>query len=454
MKTFFAAAMMILTAAICMGDGPSPAPATVLPNPGFEEGGQQWSCDDVSKVVPEAAHEGKMGLRVAAEKFGPTGSSAQSARLPVAPGQEVTLTFWARTKSDFMGVYLIFVNSGGKWMKNPAIRSGGGHASCGVKNSGDAWKAYTLKAKAPEGAAAVMIWIHAYGASKGTADLDDFAIAGIAPGAAPVAAPPQHAKAAAKSASAPTELPPRANPPVIILKLDDVRQVKGKVPGGWQKIAGYIESRHIKASFGIICQTLAEATPEYTKWIKDVQASGQIEFWFHGWDHGTHDVEGKKYNEFVHRPYEEQKKRMDDSQKLALEKLGFAFKTFGPPGGVRGASIDATTHRVMANDPYMKIWLYPMPLDANGKATEAAGKVTILDRVFEVNLESSVGHPDYEWFVTGYAKHPEREYFVLQGHPLQWSGDRFNEVVKIIDFLVAQKAVFMTPSEYVASLKK
>lgn len=251
------------------------------------------------------------------------------------------------------------------------------------------------------------------------------------------------------------ELPQRKKPPVIIIKLDDVRQINGKVHGLWVRVAEFVKTRKIKASFGVVCQTLAEATPEYAQWIKDHQASGQIEFWFHGWDHGTHAVGDKQFNEFKERSYGEQKKRFDDSQKLAVEKLEFAFRTFGPPGGVSSGSFDANTVRVMADEPNMKVWLYPQPLDELGKKLEAEGKVTILDRVWEVNIERSVGVPDYEKFVHGWAKHPNREYFVLQGHPMQWgNAERFNEFVKIVDFLVEQKAVFMTPAEYAAARKK
>ena len=85
---------------------------------------------------------------------------------------------------------------------------------------------------------------------------------------------------------------------------------------------------------------------------------------------------------------------------------------------------------------------------------EAAGKVTVLDRVADVNLERKVGEPDFNWFLEGYLKHPDREYFVLQGHPNTWDDVKFAEVLKIIDYLIQQHAVFMTPTEYAALKKK
>ncbi len=417
------------------------APATPLPNPGFEASGEMWStADDTSQIIADAAHEGKMGLRVGTSQYSPTGSSVTSARFPVVPGQEITLSFFARARSECGGAYLLFYKADGKWGKN---------FLGAVKNTDGQWHQYEVKVKAPDDAAMVTIWVHSYSSTRGTIDFDDFALGGLAPDARPQA-PPAPRKAS-PAAVVPTNLAPRKQPPVIIIKLDDLKQVKGKVHPAWQKVADYLESRKIKASMGVICQTLEEATPEYAKWLRERQESGRIEFWFHGWDHAVHEESGEKYNEFSHRSYEDQRKRFDDSQRLAREKLGFTFATFGPGGGVGSASFDETTLRVMADEPGMRIFLYPKPLDEAGQKLAAAGKVTILDRVWDVNIEGAVGVPDVKRLMQGYAKHPDREYFVLQGHPAMWAGERFDEFGRIVDFLIEQKAVFMTPGEYVAS---
>ena len=264
-------------------------------------------------------------------------------------------------------------------------------------------------------------------------------------------APPR--EAAAGSEALP-DLSARKKPPVIIIKIDDLRQIDGKVHGLWNKTLGYLKQRNVKCGVGVICQTLAEATPEYAGWIKQKQASGDVEFWFHGWDHATYKKDEVPYNEFVGRTYEEQKKRFDDSQQLAQEKLGFEFATFGPPGGGGKGLFDSATVQVMSDVPGMKVWLYPQPLDKQGQELAAKGKVKILDRVWAVNLESKVGNPDFKAFINGYAKNPDREYFVLQGHPMSWgTAEKFAEFTKIIEFLIEQKAVFMTPSEYAATLK-
>ncbi|AHF90149.1 polysaccharide deacetylase [Opitutaceae bacterium TAV5] len=436
--------------------------APIPANPGFEEGLHAWRPNEtMSQVVPEAAFSGKLGLRVT-DNDTINGSSLFSSRYPVQPGQQLTLTFQARADADFLAVYFWPTNDAGRPVRDPAIR-GDGLPKVFVKKGDGGWKPYTLTATLPEGAAAVSIWVHSWSGSTGVADFDDFNIEGIPPGTAPLDTPEAMkaasgaaiARAAARAAAdaPPAEIPPRKTPPVILLKLDDLRQTGGKVHASWTRVADYLKARDIKSSIGIIAETLAEATPEYAGWIKARRDSGLIEFWFHGWDHKVWtDDAGKKRSEFSGRPFDEQLRRFARSQELAREKLGFAFTTFGPGGGGSGGHQDAATARAMTEDPDMKVWLYPSPIDAMGREIAAAGKITVLDRVWAVNLEGAVGQPHYNRFLAGYAKNPDREYFVLQGHPTHWGGDRFKEFEKIIDFLVEQKAVFMTPLEYAQSL--
>ena len=254
----------------------------------------------------------------------------------------------------------------------------------------------------------------------------------------------------------------RKQPPVIILKLDDLSQKAGTILPSFRKMAELLAARHIKGSFGVICavrwpgaQALEDSGLEYIDWVKQLHASGQIEFWFHGWDHATHEEAGEAHCEFNNRSYEEQKRRFDHAQKVAREKFGFVFQTFGPGGGIsKFPTFDATTLQVLADDPFIKVWLSPKLADDASRKLEAAGKVTVLDRVADVNLERKVGEPDFNWFLEGYLKHPDREYFVLQGHPNTWDDVKFAEVLKIIDYLIQQHAVFMTPTEYAALKKK
>ena len=444
--------VMKLAALLCLVAGTALAAENPLPSPGFEGDNAKWWVigDDSSQFTAEAAHTGKLGLRIGSLAYNPVSASVSSARLPVTAGQEFTVAFWAKGAPNCSGVYLWFYNAAGKMV-------GGGNAKqqmCGVNKKGEGWNEYSFKGKTPEGAVQVGLWIHSFSGSSGLIDLDDFVISGL-PADAVATPPPPPRKARAPSAGKPVMLPARKAPPVIILKLDDVKQVRDDVHAQWKKMADFFRERKLKAGFGVVCQTLAEAQPKYVKWLKETHEAGWVEFWFHGLDHGTHEVNSAQLKEFNHRSYAEQKERFDKSQQAALAKLGFPFTTFGPPGGGTGASFDDNTCRVMQDDPHMKAWLYPQPLDEAGKKLQAAGKVVILDRVWEVNLESAVGVPDFNKFMQGYAAHPERDYFVLQGHPAMWGdGGRFTEFVKIIDFLAAQKAVFMRPTEFAAKQKK
>lgn len=454
MATWTAVPLAVLwTAAAAMAQEPVSAltePGNVLPNAGFENGMDPWwIAETASEVAAPAARTGRLGLRAGADRYVPMGAQVESPRFPVTSGQELTVRFWARTRTGNGGVFLQFFDAGNKMISDPALKASGGIPVCVASKTDGEWHDYTLQAKAPPGATAAMIWVHTWGGSTGYIDFDDFTLSGLPVDARPL--PPPRRR---KPEKAPDVMPPRPNPPIIILKLDDLSQRNGTVPEPWRKVADYLGGRNIKCSIGVVCQSLQEATLEYVAWIKQHQASGMIEFWFHGWDHAAHLVGGVGYPEFSHRSVEEQKKRTEDSQRLAQEKLGFMFRTFGPPGGGTGQTFDAATLEVMAADPAVQIMLYPQPLDALGKALSDAGKLTILDRVWDVNLEGAVGMPDLERLKLGLSKHPDREYFVLQGHAAQWTPERFAEFARIIDFLVEQKAVFMTPSEYVETKKE
>jgi peptidoglycan/xylan/chitin deacetylase (PgdA/CDA1 family) len=415
-----------------------------LPNPGFEAGDSQWViADEASHVAAEAARTGQLGLRVGQSEYYPSGSSIHSARFAVVAGQRISLSFWARSRAANCGIYFWFADAKGKPVGSPPM--------CGVKDSQGEWREYAFEADVPTRAETVGIWVHSYAGARGEVDLDDFAIGGLAADAAAIPAPPPRKRAAPLPALAPGDIPPRTTPAVIILKFDDVKQMKGgDVHARWKRLADYLEAKQIKGSFGVLCETLGQAEPTYVQWFADRRKAGFVEFWFHGYDHATHEVDGERWNEFNRRSYEDQKARVATSQALAREKLGFAFETFGPPGGVGSASFDEATLRVMAEDPDIRIMLYPQPIDKAGARYDADGTLKILDRVWEVNLEGAVGVPDFRRFLAGYAKNPDREYFVLQGHPAAWDDARFAEFERIVDFLVARNDVFMTPSGFVA----
>jgi peptidoglycan/xylan/chitin deacetylase (PgdA/CDA1 family) len=186
---------------------------------------------------------------------------------------------------------------------------------------------------------------------------------------------------------------PRKSPAYILIKVDDLRDFKGKVHPRWQKLVDFLKDRKIKAGIGIICNSLEKDNPEYIRWIKEQWATGRIEFWNHGYDHREWMEDGKKRQEFVGTSYEQQKEHLTLANRLAKEKLGFTLPAFGAPFN----GTDAATRKALEEDPDTKIWLY-------GDMKNPAGKL-VLDRVGSVNIENPSFKPSLEKFIDGYRRY-------------------------------------------------
>ncbi|MDR1284361.1 MAG: hypothetical protein LBK99_26640 [Opitutaceae bacterium] len=244
-------------------------------------------------------------------------------------------------------------------------------------------------------------------------------------------------------------------PVMVVLKLDDLRtSPSGWLSERWRRLASFAQERRLRYSIGVIASSLEGAKPPYRKWLDGVKASGLAEFWCHAWDHKTWtDTEGVERPEFCGRDYDEQKKRLADAQAQAVAVLGAPFAVFGPPGGGKSSTFDATTLRVISDDPHMRGILYPKPLDDAGRALEAAGKITVLDRVWRINIERPLFLPNSTYLAANWkAAAAKRRYVILQGHPNHWDDARWAEFVKIVDFLAAENVRFVTPSELIATL--
>ncbi|MCM8527151.1 MAG: polysaccharide deacetylase family protein [Lentisphaeraceae bacterium] len=234
-------------------------------------------------------------------------------------------------------------------------------------------------------------------------------------------------------------------PPVVILKLDDLKGKQGKnfhYPR-WKRIADFLAERKIKSSFGIIGKDLEGDKPEFFAWCKQVHESGIIEIWNHGYTHGKVDYKGKKVGVFS-AGYDLQLDYFQRTQKLAKEKLGITFNTFGSPFN----ALSQDTAKVLASDPEMKVWLY-----GNGSYAKKGGFTgLVLGR--NINLENPVHNPNYEKFVARYEKGNLGKVITIQGHPNGWDDKKWAAFVKIIDFLQEKGCEFTTPYEYFKNKKK
>lgn len=251
---------------------------------------------------------------------------------------------------------------------------------------------------------------------------------------------------------------PPGHPLMIVIKLDDFKVSHDEVPKNWIRIVENAHEKKIKINIGVIAEFLEkENTPKVCDWIKAEKSSGTVEFWLHGLTHhSSPTADGVIHNEFF-RPYEDQLKIFTKCQQLAQTKLGFNFATFGPPGtGVKEPGYDANTVRVMQEDPNMKVWLYNQPIDDMGKSLEAQQKVTVLDRVFPVNIESPLFVPNCDMLLSGLIKSQKmnRDYYVLQGHGAKWDEERLQEYFKMIDLLLDLNCKLVTATECAEAVKK
>ena len=194
---------------------------------------------------------------------------------------------------------------------------------------------------------------------------------------------------------------------------------------------GLLQESDIKASYGIIGFSLEEDNKAYFDWIKDLHASGRIEFWNHGYRNrkGT-----DKTGEFE-GSFEEQKASLERTQRLAKEKLGIELRAFGP----HWSGTNAATARALEGIPEIKMWFYG-PKDSSK---------FVFPRV--LTLENPTHVPDFAKFKAAYERvGHDKKCLALQGHPNSWNDERWDNFVKIIDYLKSKGCVFMTPSEYMA----
>lgn len=256
---------------------------------------------------------------------------------------------------------------------------------------------------------------------------------------------PLSAEEAASEPSAAT--PAQKNVPVVILKLDDLsaKGLKGKtaVRHPWTTIHEYLSGRGLKYSVGVHCETFEIGHQPTIDWIKARTAEGTVEFWCHGFKSARDkigDPPELEPGEFE-RGYDEQYATLRKCQDLAIEKLGFPLRAFGP----HWSGTNEDTAKALNAIPEFTIWLYASP--AQG---EASGKYAY-PRYLAVEYKTFL--PQLDEFKKQWNRNGRmRDAVVLQGHPQAWMWQegkpRYEEFKKIIDFLVDEGCTFMTPSEY------
>jgi hypothetical protein len=115
----------------------------------------------------------------------------------------------------------------------------------------------------------------------------------------------------------------------IILKADDLAGYPGKnkiIPKRWQRFVDLIEKYKIKATIGIIGNSLLFNDEGYFEWVKKYDKLAFIEFWNHGFLHRQFLFDNENYQEFKETTIEYQLQLIEYTNKLAKEKLNIEFK--------------------------------------------------------------------------------------------------------------------------------
>lgn len=189
---------------------------------------------------------------------------------------------------------------------------------------------------------------------------------------------------------------------LIILKADDFTyDYKNVLSSRWQRFIDFIASKKIKASLGIIGNSINYGNNEFYKTIKEIDHSGYFEFWNHGYSHKLDaiNIQRKKYCEFQGTPVEYQTAHLLRTQNLAKERLGINLHAFCAPGN----AIDKNTNKAIDAIPELDMWFFGL----NGSSK------LVLQR--DVEIEFPAHYPDYQKFLKNYRS--EEEYLVLQIHP-------------------------------------
>lgn len=147
-----------------------------LANGDFEQQLTGWTATNdngMSAATAEAAHTGKLGLRVT-DTSDTLGSSLAAAKFPAVPGKAYEVRFASRViKGNSIGVYLRFYDAKGGYLNTPEKKN---QNILHMTTKDTEWKGRTLKGVAPEGAVQVEVWVHSFSKGQVTADFDGFSL--------------------------------------------------------------------------------------------------------------------------------------------------------------------------------------------------------------------------------------------------------------------------------------
>jgi peptidoglycan/xylan/chitin deacetylase (PgdA/CDA1 family) len=226
--------------------------------------------------------------------------------------------------------------------------------------------------------------------------------------------------------------------PKVIIKLDDLGSKNGLSSA--QPVLDDLLKKKIKVAIGVIASRLdSTARQAYGPYINAINDKGEklFEVWNHGFDHSK-DNPPNMYQEFKGTSYAFQLDHFNRADQRVKTLLGVTMHTFGAPYNAS----DSTFNEVIKQNPNYKISMLN-----NLKTKETNGVLNYNNRV---DMESSTGNVNYEYFVKQYQQRKSRypDYIILQGHPNNWDAAKLAQFDLIIDYLISRGCEFVLPFEY------
>lgn len=222
--------------------------------------------------------------------------------------------------------------------------------------------------------------------------------------------------------------------PTVLLKLDDIHYgYATPVPERWDYVLDFVKDNNIKANLGIIGFSLDSDREDYFQWLRDVAARGDIEFWNHGFRNRQGMDEVGEFEE----DYATQYRALHMTDSLATAKAGLKLRGWGP----HWTECNQYTDSALATVPNIELAFgYPVPHE------QFAGVFV----PFSLEMEYPFHNPVYRDFLINYlGRYRNLDSFYLQGHPNSWDEGRRHEFEQIIHQLLADRARFVTISEFI-----
>lgn len=219
--------------------------------------------------------------------------------------------------------------------------------------------------------------------------------------------------------------------PKIILKLDDLSVKNGVCQ--FKPTMDWLMKKQIKAGFGVIANKVdCTALESLRSYMEATNRKGErlFEIWHHGLDHVRPEFQGTGYDY--------QKRHFEEADSIIEKILGIQMHTFGSPFNGN----DSVTFRVVSENRNYKVFLF--------SGIESSGDVNLSHLNHRISIENGTGNPELSLFLENYNKHKNMytDYMVLQAHPNQFTPERLEQFIRIIDFLIAEGCEFVLPYEY------